>query len=125
MDEGLLQSLRLVGTGLGIGLLIGVERERKGDSRGLRTFGLVALLGTLTALLSQRLAMPALVPVGLALIGRGARTRAAQRPTTDTPWPARASASVSPTCHPWSTSGQTTKISPSSVSKVSSRKLPR
>jgi uncharacterized membrane protein (DUF4010 family) len=69
MDEALLQSLRLFGTGLGIGLLIGVERERKGDSRGLRTFGLVALLGTLAAMLSQRLAMPALVPVGLALIG--------------------------------------------------------
>lgn len=69
MDEGLLQSLRLFGTGLGIGLLIGVERERKGDSRGLRTFGLVGLLGTLAGVLSQRLAMPTLVPVGLMLIG--------------------------------------------------------
>jgi uncharacterized membrane protein (DUF4010 family) len=65
MDQDLLHAGRLFATSLGIGLLIGVERERKGDSRGLRTFALVALLGTLFAVLAQRLALMSLVPVGL------------------------------------------------------------
>jgi uncharacterized membrane protein (DUF4010 family) len=39
---------------IGIGLLIGMERERQSDSKaGLRTFALVGMLGCLCALLSQ------------------------------------------------------------------------
>ena len=39
-------------TALGIGLLIGMERERRPDAAaGLRTFALVAMLGCLFALL--------------------------------------------------------------------------
>jgi uncharacterized membrane protein (DUF4010 family) len=68
MDEALLEAGRQFGTSLAIGLLIGVERERKGDSRGLRTFALVCLFGTLCATLSVRLAQPALVPIALGLI---------------------------------------------------------
>ena len=42
-------------TSLGIGLLMGLERERRPDPKaGLRTFALVALLGTLTAMLGER-----------------------------------------------------------------------
>src|ERR1700675_4322136 len=41
-------------TSLGIGLLIGLERERNPSARaGLRTFALVALLGTVCGVLSQ------------------------------------------------------------------------
>jgi uncharacterized membrane protein YhiD involved in acid resistance len=39
VDEALLRAVRLFGTSMAIGLLIGLERERKADSRGLRTFG--------------------------------------------------------------------------------------
>jgi uncharacterized membrane protein (DUF4010 family) len=40
---------------IGIGLLIGLERERKSDAKaGLRTFALTALLGCLSALLSEK-----------------------------------------------------------------------
>lgn len=42
-------------TSLAIGLLIGLERERSlGSLAGLRTFALVALFGTLTAMLSEK-----------------------------------------------------------------------
>ncbi len=42
-------------TALGIGLLIGMERERRPDSAaGLRTFALVSMLGCLFALLGER-----------------------------------------------------------------------
>lgn len=68
MDQDLLHAGRLFATSLGIGLLVGLERERKGDSRGLRTFAMVSLLGTLFAVLAERLAMPLLVPVGLTAI---------------------------------------------------------
>jgi len=55
---------------LGIGLLMGLERERKPDSKaGLRTFALVALCGTSAALLSQHLGAPWLLAAGFAVLG--------------------------------------------------------
>jgi len=40
---------------LGIGLLIGLERERKPDAKaGLRTFALTAMLGCLAAMLGEK-----------------------------------------------------------------------
>ena len=54
-------------TSLAIGLLLGVERERKQRPlAGIRTFPLAAMLGTLAAMLGQMTASPALIPVGLA-----------------------------------------------------------
>ena len=42
-------------TSLAIGLLMGLERERRRSAKaGLRTFALVALLGTLSALLAEQ-----------------------------------------------------------------------
>ena len=42
-------------TSLAIGLLIGLERERSPSARaGLRTFALVALFGTLAAMLTEK-----------------------------------------------------------------------
>jgi len=55
---------------IGIGLLIGLERERVASARaGLRTFGLVGMLGALTGLLGQHLQSIAPLVVGLALVG--------------------------------------------------------
>ena len=65
----LLESLKWLGTSLGLGLLVGLERERKGDSRGLRTFGLVGLLGGITGQLALRTGRWELLATGLALIG--------------------------------------------------------
>lgn len=53
-------------TSLGIGLLIGLERERNPSARaGLRTFALVAVFGTLTALLATKLNSPWMLIAGL------------------------------------------------------------
>jgi len=54
----------------GIGLLVGTERERKPTAKaGLRTFTLIAVLGTACALVAQLIGSPWLVPVGFALVG--------------------------------------------------------
>lgn len=53
-------------TSLAIGLLIGLERERNPSAKaGLRTFALVAIFGTLAALLSTKLGSPWLLIAGL------------------------------------------------------------
>lgn len=55
---------------LGIGMLMGLERERNPASRaGLRTFGLVTLLGTVCAVLSVRTDSPWLLAAGLLMVG--------------------------------------------------------
>lgn len=55
---------------LGIGLLMGLERERNPTSRaGLRTFALVSLLGTVCALLAVRTESPWLIAAGLITVG--------------------------------------------------------
>lgn len=55
---------------LGIGLLIGLERERSDTARsGLRTFALTALLGTTCALLSERTSSGVVLATGAAVIG--------------------------------------------------------
>jgi uncharacterized membrane protein (DUF4010 family) len=57
-------------TSLGIGLLIGLERERTPSAKaGLRTFTLVALLGTLAAMLSEKIDLPWLVVAGWVIVG--------------------------------------------------------
>jgi uncharacterized membrane protein (DUF4010 family) len=53
-----------------IGLLVGTERERKPTAKaGVRTFALIAVLGTACALLAQSFDSPWMLPVGLALVG--------------------------------------------------------
>jgi uncharacterized membrane protein (DUF4010 family) len=57
-------------TSLAIGLLIGLERERSPDAKaGLRTFALVALFGTLAAMLSEKAAAPWMLLGGLLIVG--------------------------------------------------------
>ena len=54
---------------LGIGLLIGLERERKPDTKaGLRTFGLTALLGCLAAMLGETIGSGWVIPAGLLMV---------------------------------------------------------
>ncbi|MDD4882488.1 MAG: MgtC/SapB family protein [Gallionellaceae bacterium] len=57
-------------TSLAIGLLIGLERERNPSAKaGLRTFTLVAMAGTLGALLSEKTGAPWLLGAGLLVMG--------------------------------------------------------
>jgi uncharacterized membrane protein (DUF4010 family) len=57
-------------TALGIGLLIGLERERKPSAKaGLRTFAIVGVFGALCGALSSHLDSYWLLGVGLALVG--------------------------------------------------------
>ena len=57
-------------TSLSIGLLIGLERERNPTAKaGLRTFTLVAMAGTLAALLSEKTGAPWLLGAGLLVMG--------------------------------------------------------
>ncbi len=74
METGLLQSNGIEAlpqflTSLAIGLLIGLERERNPSAKaGLRTFALVAMFGTLCALLTAKTDSPWLLIVGLAAV---------------------------------------------------------
>ena len=50
-----IEALPLFLTSLSLGLLIGLERERNPSAKaGLRTFALVAILGTLVAMLGSK-----------------------------------------------------------------------
>lgn len=53
---------------LGIGLLVGLEREWRGKEAGLRTFGLVSVLGALGGLLGPPYAVASLALVGLLIV---------------------------------------------------------
>jgi len=56
-------------TSLAVGLLIGLERERNPSAKaGLRTFALVAMFGTMTALLSTKTGTSWLIAAGLLAI---------------------------------------------------------
>jgi uncharacterized membrane protein (DUF4010 family) len=64
-----LEHLPVFATSLAIGLLIGLERERSPAARaGLRTFGLVAMLGTLLALISERVGSAWVLASGFAAV---------------------------------------------------------
>ena len=53
-------------TSLAVGLLIGLERERHRESKaGVRTFALIAILGTLCAMLGEKTGSPWLLVAGL------------------------------------------------------------
>lgn len=62
--------LQRFGASLGIGMLMGLVRERRaGTMAGLRTFTLIALLGTVSALLSERAGAVWLLPAALLVLG--------------------------------------------------------
>ncbi|MDP1606342.1 MAG: MgtC/SapB family protein [Rhodocyclaceae bacterium] len=62
-------NLQAFAVSLGIGLLIGLERERKPDAKaGLRTFALTALFGCLAALLGEKSGSGWILAVGLLML---------------------------------------------------------
>ena len=66
LDNTPYAALPMLLSSLGIGLLIGVERERKRRVlAGIRTFPLVSLLGTMLAMLAAQTTLPWLRPAGL------------------------------------------------------------
>ncbi len=70
MLDGELAALPNFVTSLAIGLLIGLERESNPGSRaGLRTFALVALFGTLAAMLSEKANTTGFLLGGLLIVG--------------------------------------------------------
>lgn len=70
VQDSNLQHLLAFFTSMAIGLLMGLERERNPAAKaGLRTFTLVALFGTLSALLSERADSPWVLVTGLFLVG--------------------------------------------------------
>ncbi|MGQ9861251.1 MAG: MgtC/SapB family protein [Thiobacillaceae bacterium] len=65
-----LKPLALFLTSMGLGLLIGLERERSPAAKaGLRTFTLVAMAGTLGAMLSEQTGAPWILGAGLIILG--------------------------------------------------------
>ena len=65
-----LEYLPAFATSLAVGLLVGMERERSPAAKaGLRTFALVAMLGTLLALLSEKMGSPWILVAGIVTIG--------------------------------------------------------
>jgi uncharacterized membrane protein (DUF4010 family) len=71
-------------TSLAIGLLMGLERERRPDAKaGLRTFALVALLGTLTAMLAEKSGSGWILGLGLAAVGTMMIVSVASNPHED------------------------------------------
>jgi uncharacterized membrane protein (DUF4010 family) len=63
-----LPTLLQLALALGVGLFVGLERERRGKEAGLRTFALVALLGALGGLLGELYAALSLVLVGILVV---------------------------------------------------------
>ncbi len=69
LPEGLRTSFVFL-TSLAIGLLLGLERQRRVTAKaGLRTFALVALCGTVAGLLADTTGNSWIIPTGLALVG--------------------------------------------------------
>jgi uncharacterized membrane protein (DUF4010 family) len=57
-------------TSLAVGLLVGVERERSPAAKaGVRTFALVSMLGTLLAMLSEKMDSPWILATGIIAVG--------------------------------------------------------
>ena len=75
-----------LGASLGTGLLMGLERERNpAAAAGARTFALLALLGTLAAIVGERVQSAWLIPVGLAAVAATIVAAQARQPAADDP----------------------------------------
>ena len=70
-------------TSLAVGLLIGLERERHRESKaGVRTFALIAILGTLCAMLGEKTDSPWMLATGLVVSVGGVLAAYLSAPTS-------------------------------------------
>lgn len=82
--ENTAEQVQLFVTSLAVGLLIGLERERKPDAKaGLRTYALTALLGTLSAMLAKDVNSGWILALGLITVGGMMMLAIAQDPHDD------------------------------------------
>lgn len=95
---------------LALGLLIGLERERRGKEAGLRTFGFIALLGGLGGALGQNFALLNLALVGLLALVLNVQTLRANQGSELT-----TSAAMLVTCMAGILCGQGHTIAPAAV----------
>jgi uncharacterized membrane protein (DUF4010 family) len=68
-----------MGVAIGIGMLIGMEREWSNKDVGIRTFAIVALLGVLASLIGPSIAIAALIGVFLLVAAMNARSILGER----------------------------------------------
>lgn len=87
MDTDTITLSQNLGISLALGMLVGMQRERSGAPlAGVRTFGVVSVLGTLTTFVAVQLAAPWIVAaafLGLALLVAVAHGATAQSPEAD------------------------------------------
>jgi Predicted membrane protein len=70
IQNNALDGLTAFVTSLAVGLLMGLERERTPSAKaGLRTFTLIALLGTLSAMIAQEAGSPLVLAAGFVIVG--------------------------------------------------------
>jgi uncharacterized membrane protein (DUF4010 family) len=67
-DWPYLQALARLGLALALGMLVGLERERRAKEAGVRTFAFAALLGCLGGLLGESYALLSLALLGLLVV---------------------------------------------------------
>lgn len=105
-----LQILVRLALSLALGLLIGLERERRGKEAGLRTFGFVCLLGALGGSLGDAFSLLILALVGVLAVLLNVQTLRANQGTELT-----TSAAMLVTCMAGILCGQGHTISPAAV----------
>ena len=113
-----LQILVRLALSLALGLLIGLERERRGKEAGLRTFGFIALLGALGGSLGTPFALLVLALVGMLAVVLNVQTLRADQGAELT-----TSAAMLVTCIAGILCGQGHTISPAAVMVIATALL--
>jgi uncharacterized membrane protein (DUF4010 family) len=117
-DWPYLQILVRLALALALGLLIGIERERRAKEAGLRTFGFVCLLGALGGALGNPFALMTLALVGVLTVLLNLQTLRAGQGTELT-----TSAAMMVTCMAGILCGQGHTFSPSGVMVIATALL--
>ena len=113
-----LQILIRLALALALGLLIGLERERRGKEAGLRTFGFICLLGALGGSLGTAYALLILALIGMLAVLLNIQTLRADQGTELT-----TSAAMLVTCMAGILCGQGHTISPAAVMVIATALL--